>query len=117
MGTGLADGLTLLASFAAGSVFYVPQKPYTTVGSFRDQLIYPLPLDQALAREEGQTEAEKRLALDARLERLLADVKLSYLKEQRYKWEDDIEWSETLSLGASSSFSSRGEDAVVAAPD
>lgn len=29
-------------------IYYVPQKPYTTIGSLREQLVYPLSLQQAV---------------------------------------------------------------------
>lgn len=34
----------------AQEIFYVPQKPYTTTGTLREQLIYPLSLQQAVER-------------------------------------------------------------------
>ena len=40
---------------AAQAVFYVPQKPYTTTGTLREQVIYPLTVDQAASRADGQS--------------------------------------------------------------
>ena len=37
------------------AVFYVPQKPYTTTGTLREQVIYPLTVDQAASRADGQS--------------------------------------------------------------
>jgi len=39
----------------AQAVFYVPQKPYTTTGTLREQVIYPLTVDQAASRADGQS--------------------------------------------------------------
>lgn len=36
-----------LNSGSSCSVFYVPQRPYTCLGTLRDQIIYPLSLYEA----------------------------------------------------------------------
>lgn len=68
-------------------IFYVPQRPYTAVGTLRDQLIYPLTANQ-------QTEP---LTLNGMVE-LLKNVDLEYLLE-RYPLEKEINWGDQLSLG------------------
>ncbi|XP_008781581.2 ABC transporter D family member 1-like [Phoenix dactylifera] len=68
-------------------IFYVPQRPYTAVGTLRDQLIYPLTADQ-------ETEP---LTHDGMVE-LLKNVDLDYLLE-RYPLDKEINWGDELSLG------------------
>ncbi|KAK6925517.1 ABC transporter-like, ATP-binding domain [Dillenia turbinata] len=68
-------------------IFYVPQRPYTAVGTLRDQLIYPLTADQ-------ETEP---LTHDGMVE-LLKNVDLEYLLD-RYPPEKEINWGDELSLG------------------
>nr|XP_029118398.1 ABC transporter D family member 1 isoform X2 [Elaeis guineensis] len=68
-------------------IFYVPQRPYTAVGTLRDQLIYPLTADQ---------ESEP-LTLDGMVE-LLKNVDLEYLLE-RYPFDKVVNWGDELSLG------------------
>ncbi|KAG6529362.1 hypothetical protein ZIOFF_011559 [Zingiber officinale] len=68
-------------------IFYVPQRPYTAVGTLRDQLIYPLTADQETEplTHEGMVE-------------LLRNVDLEYLLD-RYPLEKEINWGDELSLG------------------
>ncbi|THG14498.1 hypothetical protein TEA_014205 [Camellia sinensis var. sinensis] len=68
-------------------IFYVPQRPYTVVGTLRDQLIYPLTADEEV---EPLTHDE--------LVDLLKYVDLEYLLD-RYPLEKEINWGDELSLG------------------
>lgn len=51
----------------AESIYYVPQRPYTTGGTLRDQLLYPLTQQQALARwqQAGKGGARQQRRLPA----------------------------------------------------
>ena len=44
------------------AIFYVPQKPYTTTGTLREQVIYPLTVDQAAPRADGQSKVRHPLS-------------------------------------------------------
>ncbi|KAK9950345.1 hypothetical protein M0R45_005839 [Rubus argutus] len=68
-------------------IFYVPQRPYTAVGTLRDQLIYPLTADQEVVPLTRDEMAE-----------LLRNVDLQYLLD-RYPPEKEINWGDELSLG------------------
>ncbi|CAJ1855963.1 unnamed protein product [Sphenostylis stenocarpa] len=68
-------------------IFYVPQRPYTAVGTLRDQLIYPLTTDQ-----------EVKSLTDHGMVELLKNVDLEYLLD-RYPPEKEVNWGEELSLG------------------
>ncbi|KAF1864344.1 hypothetical protein Lal_00022000 [Lupinus albus] len=68
-------------------IFYVPQRPYTAVGTLRDQLIYPLTSDQEI---EPLT--------DSGMMELLKNVDLEYLLD-RYPSEKEVNWGDELSLG------------------
>uniref|UniRef100_A0A0D9YKH6 ABC transporter domain-containing protein n=1 Tax=Oryza glumipatula TaxID=40148 RepID=A0A0D9YKH6_9ORYZ len=68
-------------------IFYVPQRPYTAVGTLRDQLIYPLTADQ-------ETES---LSYGGMVD-LLKNVDLEYLLE-RYPLDKEVNWGDELSLG------------------
>ncbi|GAB2267048.1 ATP-binding cassette sub- D member 1 [Dionaea muscipula] len=68
-------------------IFYVPQRPYTAVGTLRDQLIYPLTANQEV---EPLTHSE--------VQELLKNVDLEYLLD-RYPPEQEVNWGDELSLG------------------
>lgn len=69
---------------AASKLFYVPQKPYLALGSFRDQVIYPDTREDAL--EKGVD--------DERLMELLKVVHLGYLVEREGGWSAVQDWAE-----------------------
>ncbi|XP_015434476.1 PREDICTED: ATP-binding cassette sub-family D member 1 [Dufourea novaeangliae] len=69
------------------ALFYIPQKPYMTVGCLRDQIIYPA---------ESQTED----CSDEELLKLLEDVDLRGLAERESEGLDTLgDWDSTLSGG------------------
>ncbi|KAG0005292.1 ATP-binding cassette sub- D member 3 [Modicella reniformis] len=70
-------------------LFYVPQKPYLALGTFRDQVIYPDTKQQALAK--GFT--------DQKLFELLSVVHLGYLIEREGGWDAVQDWADVLSGG------------------
>ncbi|KAI8120416.1 hypothetical protein FF38_01537 [Lucilia cuprina] len=72
-----------------GKLFYIPQRPYMTLGSLRDQIIYPHTRDDM--RRNGKTDEDLMQYLDI--------VQLTYL-EQRENGLDAIEdWIDVLSGG------------------
>ncbi|KAG0366174.1 ABC transporter transmembrane region 2-domain-containing protein [Gamsiella multidivaricata] len=70
-------------------LFYVPQKPYLALGTFRDQVIYPDTKQQALAK--GFT--------DKKLLELLSIVHLGYLIDREGGWDSVQDWADVLSGG------------------
>ncbi|KAI9499108.1 ABC transporter transmembrane region 2-domain-containing protein [Zychaea mexicana] len=74
---------------AASKLFYVPQKPYLALGTFRDQVIYPDTAAQAKARGYD----------DDTLMDLLNTVHLGYLVEREGGWDALQDWADVLSGG------------------
>lgn len=85
-------------------ILYIPQKPYTCLGTLRDQIIYPLSHEQAEQRalnlyREGQIDVDDTNILDMHLKTILESVKLSYLFEREGRWDASQNWEDILSLG------------------
>jgi len=73
-----------------GKLFYIPQRPYMTLGSLRDQIIYP----------HTHEEMKRRGKTDQDLYNFLDIVQLRPLVQQREKGLDSIEdWIDVLSGG------------------
>ncbi|XP_058091212.1 ABC transporter D family member 1 isoform X2 [Magnolia sinica] len=89
---------------SGSGVFYVPQRPYTSLGTLRDQIIYPLSREEAEQRVfrmfgHGEDSNATHL-LDSHLRTILENVRLVYLLERHVKgWDADVNWEDVLSLG------------------
>ncbi|RWR85308.1 ABC transporter-like protein [Cinnamomum micranthum f. kanehirae] len=85
-------------------VFYIPQKPYTCLGTLRDQIIYPLSREEAERRSlkmirHGEN-SDASMLLDSHLRTILENVKLVYLlQREEGGWDADVNWEDILSLG------------------
>ncbi|XP_058185116.1 ABC transporter D family member 1 [Rhododendron vialii] len=85
-------------------IFYIPQRPYTCLGTLRDQIIYPLSLKEAEERtlalyRNGEMSVPPTTILDGRLKAILENVKLLYLLEREGGWDTSQNWEDILSLG------------------
>lgn len=69
-------------------LFYIPQKPYLALGSFRDQIIYP----------DTVGDMKRRGFTDKHLTDILEKVELLYLLD-RESYDSVQDWSEVLSGG------------------
>ncbi|KAK9726045.1 hypothetical protein RND81_05G186600 [Saponaria officinalis] len=84
-------------------IFVVPQRPYTCLGSLRDQIIYPLSREEAeiraIYRCQGLRPSSATNLLDMQLETILENVKLTYLLEREGGLGANLNWEDVLSLG------------------
>ncbi|KAG4989903.1 hypothetical protein JHK85_032886 [Glycine max] len=86
-------------------IFYVPQRPYTCLGTLRDQIIYPLSREEAQFQAlkmhgKGEKHPDLRIMLDTHLQVILENVRLNYLLERDNNgWDANLNWEDILSLG------------------
>ncbi|KAJ9306021.1 hypothetical protein DTO217A2_4493 [Paecilomyces variotii] len=75
--------------FGTDGIMFLPQRPYLSVGTLRDQVIYPdTEMDM---RDKGRTDRE--------LLRILEEVHLGYLPDREGGWDCRKEWKDVLSGG------------------
>nr|CAH7713056.1 unnamed protein product [Callosobruchus chinensis] len=72
-----------------GKLFYIPQRPYMTLGSLRDQLTYP----------HSGSEAVRRGASDDKLKEYLRRVQLEYILDREGGLDAIADWLDVLSGG------------------
>lgn len=72
-----------------GKLFYVPQRPYMTIGTLRDQIIYP----------DNVEDMRNKHVNDNHLEKFLEIVQLTYLKSREKGFDAVQDWMDVLSGG------------------
>ena len=74
---------------ASSEFILIPQRPYLSLGTLRDQVIYP----------HSPEEMATRGVTDARLLEILQRVQMGHIVEREGGWDVAREWHNTLSGG------------------
>ncbi|PHH67106.1 hypothetical protein CDD81_4501 [Ophiocordyceps australis] len=70
-------------------IMFLPQRPYLSPGTLRDQVIYP----------DGHVDMKDKHKSEHDLERVLNEAKLGYLPDREGGWDTRKEWKDVLSGG------------------
>lgn len=68
---------------------FLPQRPYLSPGTLRDQVIYP----------DGHVDMREKRKSEDDLKRVLEEAKLGYLPDREGGWDTRKEWKDVLSGG------------------
>ncbi|RDA95455.1 hypothetical protein CP533_5470 [Ophiocordyceps camponoti-saundersi (nom. inval.)] len=76
-------------SLGEDGIMFLPQRPYLSPGTLRDQVIYP----------DGHVDMREKRKSEDDLKRVLDMAKLGYLPEREGGWDTRKEWKDVLSGG------------------
>ncbi|KAL8936295.1 MAG: hypothetical protein Q9216_005002, partial [Gyalolechia sp. 2 TL-2023] len=76
-------------NMGADGIMVLPQRPYLSIGTLRDQVIYPH--SEIDMRESGRSDRDLKSVLEA--------VRLGYLPDREGGWDTRKEWKDVLSGG------------------
>ncbi|CAL3973658.1 unnamed protein product [Diplocarpon coronariae] len=76
-------------SLGTDGIMFLTQRPYLSVGTLRDQVIYP----------DGELEMRERGRRDIELKHILEEARLGYLPDREGGWDTRKDWKDVLSGG------------------